>query len=289
MSNHIPPDAPFARHPWRAILDELGVRPSKGMGQNFLHDMGVVRRIIDVSKVGSDDTVLEVGPGLGVLTAALSERASRVVAVELDARLASRLRDRFKGSNVDIVEADFLKIEPADLSLVEPYGIVANLPYSVAAAAITHALESRARPNRMTVMVQREVAQRIVAAPPDMSVLAVGVQFHGVPKIRLRIGRGAFIPPPKVDSAVVQIDVRRDPPLVREHWPGFFAVVRAGFAQRRKRLANSLSSVMGLDKSAVEAACRRAGIDPSRRAETLTVEEWVDLYRQIGAVPSDAD
>jgi 16S rRNA (adenine1518-N6/adenine1519-N6)-dimethyltransferase len=269
------------RRPWRDLLAEIGVRPSKALGQNFLHDQGVVRRIVEIADIGDGDTVLEVGPGLGILTEALASRARRVIAVELDARLAEHLDASLSADNVRVVQADFLRVEPADLVGDEPYAMVANLPYSVAAAAIQHALEAEARPRHMTVMVQLEVAQRMIAHPPEMSVLSVAVQFHGTARIRMRIGPGAFVPAPKIDSAVVRIDVREQPLLPRGEWPRFFTLVRAGFSQRRKRLANALSNTLQSDKASVSEACLAAGVDPSRRAETLHVEEWLALHRQL--------
>ncbi|MBX6341132.1 MAG: 16S rRNA (adenine(1518)-N(6)/adenine(1519)-N(6))-dimethyltransferase RsmA [Thermomicrobiaceae bacterium] len=266
---------------WREILAELGVRPSRSLGQNFLHDRGIVRRIADVADLAPSDLVVEVGPGLGILTEELSRRAGEVIAVELDRRLAAYLRQRAREEmpNVHVVESDILTVDLAELTGRRPYVVVANLPYSVAAAAIEHLLESDHRPRRLVVMVQREVAERIVARPPEMSVLAVAVQFFASPRVAFRIGPGAFVPRPKVESAVLRIDVKDRPPLDGADRAAFFRLVRAGFAQRRKRLGNALAVGLDLPKAEVEEGLASAGIDPDRRAETLAVDEWVRAER----------
>ncbi|WP_238538469.1 16S rRNA (adenine(1518)-N(6)/adenine(1519)-N(6))-dimethyltransferase RsmA, partial [Nitrolancea hollandica] len=260
---------------WREILAELGVRPSKALGQNFLHDQKIVRRIAETAAIKPGDLVVEIGPGLGILTRELAKRAGEVIAVELDRRLAEHLRETAGSPNIRIVEADILKTDLTALTGGRPYTVVANLPYSIAAAAIEHLLESAHPPERLVVMVQREVAERIVARPPEMSVLATAVQFYGVPKIAFRIGPGAFIPAPKVESAVLQIDLHPRPPLAGAERARFFELVRAGFGQRRKRLANALASGLRQPKPVVEQRLTEASIAPDRRAETLTVADWL--------------
>lgn len=281
--------APTASESPRALLNRLGIQPSKARGQNFLHDPAIVRRIVGAAKLRPDDLVVEVGPGLGALTGQLAERAGGVIAVELDARLAAYLRQQFQGKCVEVIEGDILRIDLTHLTAGRPYKVVANLPYSVAAAVIEHLLESEARPTRLVVMVQREVAERIVAVPPKMSILAVAVRFFGEPRIAFRIGPGAFTPAPRVDSAVLTIDVAARPPLDREDREIFFRLVRAGFNQRRKHLANALAAGIDLPKQGVEARLRSSGIDPDRRAETLSVTEWLRLFRafQEGADAQD--
>ena len=266
------------RSDWRALLDELGVRPSRSKGQNFLHDPAIVRRIAEASEIAPGELVLEIGPGLGVLTRELAARAGRVIAVELDRRLAAHLAGAGI-AGVDVVEADILATDVAVLTGGQRYVVVANLPYNIAAAVIEHLLSSPARPQRLLVMVQREVAERIVARPPKMSILAVAVQFYGRPRVVLRVGPGAFIPAPKVESAVLRIDVAPEPPLPERAQAGFFRLVRAGFGQRRKQLANALAAGLRQPKATVEAALHEAGIAPERRAETLTVDDWLRLYR----------
>ncbi|MDP9375066.1 MAG: 16S rRNA (adenine(1518)-N(6)/adenine(1519)-N(6))-dimethyltransferase RsmA [Chloroflexota bacterium] len=287
-----PPAAgtPGARAATSAALRELAVRPSKGMGQNFLTDRRIVARIADAAELAPGATVVEVGPGLGVLTAELLARvgpAGRVIAVELDRRLAAHLRDDLvpehpAGAALEVVEADVLRRPPPALVPGDaPYALVANLPYNITSAILRHFLDSPRRPARLVVMVQREVAERIVARPPAMSILAVAVQFYGAARIGLHVGRGAFLPRPKVDSAVVRVDTRPRPPLPEEEIPPFFTLVGAGFGQRRKQLLNSLAAGLDLPKPALGAALVAAGIAPDRRAETLAVEDWLALYARL--------
>lgn len=271
---------------WRDVLRDLALRPSKGLGQNFLTDRGVVERIVAAAQVRPGQTVVEVGPGLGVLTrrllAAVGARG-QVVAVELDRRLAAYLREDL-GTHpaLDLVEADILARPPETLVPGDtPYDLVANLPYSVTSAVLRHFLDRPRRPRAMVVMVQREVAERIVARPPAMSVLAVAVQFYGEPAIVFRVGRGAFLPSPKVESAVVRVTLRPAPLLPEDELPAFFRLVNAGFAQRRKQLLNSLAARLPLDKGALATALTTVGIAPDRRAETLAVAEWLALHRAL--------
>jgi 16S rRNA (adenine1518-N6/adenine1519-N6)-dimethyltransferase len=268
----------------RRLLERLGVRPYKGWGQNFLIDPTVPRRMVEVAGVAPGEVVVEVGPGLGVLTEPLLAAGARVVAVEIDPRLAVYLRERFAGEErLRLVEGDMLRLAPDDL--VPPgqlYKVVANLPYSVTSAVLRHVLAGPRRPTQVVVMVQLEVAQRIVAAPPAMSLLAVSVQFFGRPRLALRVPAGAFYPVPEVDSAVVALAVA-PPPLPDVEHARFFRVVAAGFGQRRKTLVNSLAAGLGLARPVVLAGLAAAGIDPQQRAETLAVPDWVRLYRALAA------
>ncbi len=275
--------------PIRELLRELDLRPSKALGQHFLHDPKIVRRIADLAGLTHDDLVVEIGPGLGVLTRELAARAGKVIAIELDARLAEYLRRQFASTNVEIIHGDALTVDYAGLTGGRPYQVVANLPYSVATAIIERLLTDEHPPERLVVMVQREVAERLAARPPDMALLSVAAQFYATPRIAFRIGAGAFVPPPKVESAVIVLERRKETPLPREEHARFFRVVRAGFAQRRKRLANALAAGLGLPKEDVEAALVAAGIDPSRRAETLALEEWLKLYQALRERVRDAD
>ena len=261
---------------WWSTLHDLGIQPSKALGQNFLHDRGIVRRIADAAEISNADLVIEVGPGLGVLTQELAARAGDVIAIELDHRLAGYLRDRSL-PHTEIVERDILRTDMAALTGGRRYIVVANLPYSVAAAAISHLLESTAPPVRLVVMVQREVAERIVAAPPHMNLLSVSVQLFGSPRMMFNIGPGAFVPAPTVESTVIRIDVFAESAIGLESRKAFFQIVKAGFRQKRKQLANALAAAPGLTKETVEPALQACGIDPTRRAQTLSVDEWVRL------------
>jgi 16S rRNA (adenine1518-N6/adenine1519-N6)-dimethyltransferase len=263
---------------WRERMQALGLTPSKALGQNFLHDRGVVRRIAESADISRDDTVLEIGPGLGILTEELASRAGRVVAVELDARLAAYLPSVVP-ENVTIVNADALQIDPTQLAGSD-YVVVANLPYSVGNAILRRMQEADPPPRALTIMVQREVAERMAAAPPDMNLLAVAVQFYGTPRVLFRVGGGAFIPPPNVESAVVRIETRK-PLMPRNEHDAFFRVVHAGFAQKRKQLVNTLSSGLRIHRDLLVPAMRVARIEPTERPERLTVDDWVRLYHAL--------
>jgi 16S rRNA (adenine1518-N6/adenine1519-N6)-dimethyltransferase len=275
----------------RALLRDLAVRPSKGKGQNFLSDPAIVARIAAAAGLVPGDTVIEVGPGLGTLTKELVAQVrpgGQVIAVELDRRLVVYLRAALgQLPGLTIVEADVLRCPPeallADLPPDTPYTVVANLPYSITSAVLRHFLDSPRRPTRLVVMVQREVAERIVARPPDMSLLAVAVQYYSVPAIVMRLAPGAFIPRPKVESAVLRLDLPPAPPLPEADRAPFFALVAAGFSQRRKTVQNSLAAGLGLPKERVGDTLAAAGIAPARRAETLAVADWLALYARLHA------
>jgi 16S rRNA (adenine1518-N6/adenine1519-N6)-dimethyltransferase len=266
----------------REILRRHRLQPSKALGQIFLIDRRALERIVEAAELTPADTVLEVGPGVGQLTRLLSESAGRVVAVELDPRLIDVLRQELADRpNIELVQGDILALDPGALAGGRPYKVVANLPYYITSAAVRHLLEAQPSPQLLVLTVQREVAARMTAAPGDMSLLAVSVQFYGRPRRVARIPAGAFHPAPKVDSAVVRIDVYPEPAVQPADRQRFFQVVRAGFGQRRKQLRNALAAGLHLPAEEVEAALRRAGIQPQRRAETLSLEEWGRLSDQI--------
>lgn len=260
-------------HP-RHLLQRYGLHPKKGLGQNFLVDRAALQRIVAAADLQADDAVLEVGPGLGALTRLLATEAGRVVAVELDDRFIPVLREQLDGMpNVELIHGDILQLNPAAL-VGGPFKVVANLPYYITAAVLRHLLESTPRPNQMVLTVQMEVAQRLTAEPGDMSVLAISVQYYGQVRQIARIKAGSFYPRPKVDSAVVRVDLGREPTLTGVDEQYFFRVVRAGFSQKRKQLHNSLRTGLGIPAESVEAALEAAGIDARRRAETLSLDEW---------------
>lgn len=262
-------------------LRRLDTRARKGLGQNFLVDKHALDRIVAAAKLTLDDYVIEVGPGLGVLTQELAKEAGRVVAVELDATMAAALREKFADSNnVEIIEADILDCAPE--SLVPPgcdYKVVGALPYNIASAVLRRFLETERKPVIIVAVVQKEVAQSIAARPGDMSLLSVGVQLYGKPSVVKIIPPCSFYPQPKVDSAVVRIDVYRDPPVKVDDEAAFFTVVRGGFSTPRKQLRNSLSHGTGVTPQESSDLLDGAGIDPKRRAETLSIAEWAALYR----------
>jgi 16S rRNA (adenine1518-N6/adenine1519-N6)-dimethyltransferase len=275
-------------------LREHGVRSDTRLGQHILVDPRAIERIVEAAELTETDVVLEVGPGPGTLTVHLARLAGRVVAVELDERMLAPLKDVLgEQENVRIVHGDILEQDVAKLVGGGRYKVGANLPYYVTSAVLRHVFESSVRPERLVVTVQREVAERIVGRPrrgqrrrkqkagPRMSLLAVSVQFYGVPHIVACIPAGAFRPVPAVDSAVVRVDLYDPLPWGEVDVQRFFAVVRAGFAQSRKQLRNTLIHNLGLPAERVSAGLEAAGIDGRRRAETLSVREWVGLSNAI--------
>lgn len=258
------------------LLRRYNLRPDKRFGQNFLADEAILAKVADAAGVDSTTRVLEIGPGLGGLTRVLAGRAAQVVAVELDERLLPALNEVVQPfANVRVVAGDILQFAPQALMGAAPYVVAANIPYNITSAILRHLLESwSARPQRLALMVQREVAERICAQPGDLSLLGLSVQVYGNPQIAARIPAGAFYPPPKVDSAVVRVDVYAQPRIPLAQLETFFKLARAGFAQKRKTLRNALRSGSGLQVEQVDALLDAAKIDGMRRAETLTLDEW---------------
>ncbi|MGC9468199.1 MAG: 16S rRNA (adenine(1518)-N(6)/adenine(1519)-N(6))-dimethyltransferase RsmA [Anaerolineae bacterium] len=291
----------------RTILHRYDLWPRKSLGQNFLVDPTAPARIAACADLGPEDTVLEVGAGVGALTAALAARAGRVIAVETDPQLVEVLHEELGGlDNVEIVHGDIMELKPSVLLGIDTlsdedrgiplwgprlphYRVVSNLPYYITNAVVRHLLEADVRPAQMVLTVQREVAQRMAAKPGDMSLLSVSVQLYGDVRRCLRLGRGAFHPVPNVDSAVVRIDVYEDLPISVGDVGLFFEIARAGFAQRRKQLRNSLSSTLQLDPNRVEAALEAQGIDHRRRAETLSIEAWGKVYAGLAPLMAQPD
>lgn len=269
-----------------ALLRAHGLQPRKKLGQNFLADPVALGRIVAAAELSSDDLVVEVGAGVGTLTRLLAEHAGRVVALELDNGLVGILREELADlSNVEICHGDVLGFSTAEFPH-RGFKVIGNLPYYITSAVLRHFLAHLPRPELMVVTVQREVADRIVAGPGQMSLLAVSVQFYGQPRVVTRVPAGAFYPAPKVDSAVMRIDVGEDPAVsleegIDEAW--FFRVVRAGFSQKRKMLRNSLSAGLTLSPAAVGALLEAAAVDARRRAETLNLEEWARVASALGS------
>ena len=267
-----------------ALLRAHDLRPRKDLGQNFLADPVALGRIVAAADLTPEDVVVEVGAGVGTLTRLLAQQAGRVIAVEIDERLVEVLRSQLSGRpNVRIVQGNVLTLTDPDLSHLG-YKVVGNLPYYITSAILRRFLEREPRPGVMVVTVQREVAERIVAGPGNMSLLAISIQFYGRPRIVARIQAGAFYPPPKVDSAVLRIDVGKQPAVVLGEALDerrFFRTVRAGFAQKRKTLRNALSAGLDVSPAHVEETLTGVGVDPRRRAETLTLEEWAQIARAL--------
>lgn len=259
-------------------------RAKRSLGQNFLVDRRVLARIVDAAELSPTDQVLEIGPGRGILTERLAESAGRVTAVELDDALVERLSARFADRpSVRIVAGDARTVEVGELLDVSAgYKLVANLPYYAATPIVRRFLEMDDGPSLMVVMVQREVARAMTASPGQMSLLSVATQLYASPRIIASVPPRAFRPPPKVTSAVVRIDVYDRPALRLRSEREFFDLVRAGFSARRKQLRNALSQGLSLPTADVERLLARAGIDPKRRAETLSLAEWGSLHEAAG-------
>jgi 16S rRNA (adenine1518-N6/adenine1519-N6)-dimethyltransferase len=267
----------------KGLLRHFDLRARKGLGQHFLIDGEVLGLITSAAELAPADVVVEVGPGLGVLTRELAQKAGRVIAIELDGKLAALLRETMASfNNVIIINDDVLKIEPGALLKEQkvkfPYKVVANLPYYITSLVLRHFLEASAKPQMMIVMVQKEVAEAIAAKPGDMSILSVSIQFYGAPRIVSYVPAQSFYPAPKVDSAILRVDLYPQPKVAVDEG-SFFELVRAGFAAPRKQMANSLAQGLGRAKAEVLPLLERADIASQRRAETLSLEEWARLWR----------
>jgi 16S rRNA (adenine1518-N6/adenine1519-N6)-dimethyltransferase len=269
-----------------SILRQHGLRADKKLGQNFLQDPAALERIVAAAEIGADDPVLEIGPGLGSLTRHLAVRATTVTAIELDQALIPILESVLAPfPNVRIIQGDILKFPPASLVDQDDYLVVANVPYYITSAIFRHLLASPPRPRRIVLTVQKEVAERVCAEPGDMSLLALSVQVYGRPTIAASIPAEAFHPAPKVDSAVIRVDIYPEPVVPPAALGQFFRLAKAGFSQKRKTLRNSLSAGLAISPEAASQLLNRAEIDPQRRAETLSLEEWGSLCRIQGSAP----
>lgn len=273
----------------RKLLHAHGIRPRKKLGQNFLTDAGRIDEVITAADVQPGDTVVEVGPGLGTLTTRLADRAKRVIALELDQGIIPALTEATKDyTNLEIRHEDVLKTDTG--LLPRPYKVIANVPYYITSKILEHFLAGDNKPDTMTVTIQKEVAERVVAGPPKMSVLAISVQLYGNPQIAAQIPRQAFWPVPEVDSAVLRItDIGKNLSQVLGDVTEaeFFSTVRAGFAEKRKQLHNTLARNAGVSHEDAVEVLRQEGIMPTRRAETLTIPEWVSVTRALKALGSN--
>ncbi len=263
----------------KKILKKYSIKPSKRLGQNFLIDKNVLKKIIEAAELKPDDIVLEIGPGLGILTLELAKRVKKVIAVEKDRRMCDilfEMLDVRNVRNVEIVNQDILKFDPYTLNPI-PYTLIANLPYYITSPVIRKFLECNiTRPRYMILMVQKEVAQRICAKPPRMNILAVAVQFYARPEIINYVSRNSFWPQPKVDSAIIKIIPKPIPKINTEK---FFQLVKSGFSSKRKMLKNNLSST-SLGARKIEKILKKIGLNPKIRAENLTINDWLRLYNE---------
>ena len=273
----------------KRLLRQSGLKAKKGLGQHFLIDEKALETIVIAAELSPEDIVIEVGPGLGVLTIELARRAGKVIAVELDTKLASLLKRRLASlPNVNIVNADILKVSPSQLLGGENnYKVVANLPYYVTSPILRYFVEASPKPSLMVVMVQKEVGIAIAASPGKMSLLAISLQVYSKPKIISYVSSQSFYPPPKVDSAIVRFDLFPEPAVKIVDIDGFFKVVRCGFSSPRKQLRNSLAHGLEVKPAEVGLLLEKARIEPQRRAETLSLEEWARLYEVLAASKKD--
>ncbi len=286
-------------------------KPKKHLGQNFLQDRGVLKEIVGAAEIQPDDIILEIGPGLGILTAKLAKRAKRVIAIEKDERLVKILKKKFKDfKKIEIIKGDVLQTNIKNViaserakrpsvaisddnynnttGLLRPtsgrarndkmyYKVVANLPYYITSPVIRKFLEAENQPRLMVLMVQKEVAERICAKPPNMSLFAVACQLYSKPEIIKIVKKESFWPKPKVDSAIIKLKIKKSqpPPEFREK---FFKIVKAGFSSPRKQLKNNLKKFF---RDKTEKILEKAGINPTRRAETLSIEDWLKIYNVV--------
>ncbi len=263
----------------KKLLQKYNVCPNRILGQNFLIDEESLAKIVAAANITKDDLILEVGPGAGVLTRELASRAKKVVAVEKDGQMTAVLIDVLAGyPNVQVINEDILKY--LECFEEEKYKVVANIPYYLTSQLIRQLLEKENQPEEIVLLVQKEVAERICANQGKMSILSISVQIYGDPEIIAIVEKDKFWPAPEVDSAILKIsNIRKDSiDTEKEH---FFEIIKAGFSAKRKTLANNLSKKLQLEKSQVEKILQKIGIDPKQRAESLSIEDWKNLAKEI--------
>ena len=264
--------------------------PKKYLGQNFLFDPSILHRIVEAADIKHNDTVVEIGPGYGTLTKLLAMVAKKVIAIELDIELYSKLKEDIKRfPNIELIHGDALKYPYEEL---EPFKVVSNIPYYITTPIIFRLIEARKNLKSITLTIQKEVAKRIIGKPntKDYGVLSIVIQYYGKPELKFIIPKGAFRPVPKVDSAVIHIDILDEPRIKVMDEKLFFRIVKTAFSQRRKTLANALKSITPflppLTKGetggvSIKEILISAGIEPNRRAETLSLEEFARLTDYI--------
>ena len=262
----------------KALLESYAVQPKKSLGQNFMHDPNMLDKVVKAADVTGSDIVVEVGAGTGALTDVLARVAGQVFAIEIDERMRPLLEERFEErENVYLVFGDILKTDVNALLAADDYLVVANMPYYISTAILWRFLEARRAPRRLVVTMQYEVAERIIGTQGAMHLLSMAVQFYGEPSIMGKLSPAVFWPRPNIDSAIVRIETHTEPPVNVPSRAAFFRVLRAGFRLKRKQLKNSLGSGLGIRAREAAALLQAAGVDPQRRAETLSLQEWARL------------
>ncbi|MCL2869592.1 16S rRNA (adenine(1518)-N(6)/adenine(1519)-N(6))-dimethyltransferase RsmA [Candidatus Saccharibacteria bacterium] len=263
-------------------------QPRKSLGQHWLKDRTILADIVDFAGVTSSDTVLEIGPGQGYLTSMLLGVAKQVVAVEIDADLAKKLPGQFPGKNLEVITGDFLAFDLRQLPA--GYKVVANIPYYITAAVVRTLLTAANKPTSITLLVQKEVAERLAAKPGDMSVLAISAQFYANVTLGFVVQAKYFTPPPKINSQLVRLTISR--PFLEREFQGmalkglqdekeFFKLVRVGFSNKRKKLVSNLAVGYQIDKQVVETLFAKLGLSPEIRAQDLSLDDWQKLYKNI--------
>lgn len=266
------------------ILKKYGLRANKKLGQNFLINEEIINQIIEKADVNKNDTIIEIGPGLGSLTAKLLENANKVIAIELDSNMSNILKERFcLYDNFELIEKDVLKVDLNEI--VEKYDsvkVVANLPYYITTPIIMKLLEERLKLKSITVMVQKEVGERFCAVPnsKEYGAITISINYYTKPEIIIDVPKENFEPMPEVDSCVIKLDVRDVPPVDLKNEKEFFNLIKAGFSQRRKTINNSLAS-MGISKEKIKSVLEKLGIDSKLRAENLTMEQFADISNNM--------
>lgn len=267
---------------WRALLKKHRIKPTKSMGQNFLIETDVVEEIVEIAGIGQGDLVVEIGPGMGILSRQILSSGATLIAVELDRELAGLLRnDLANQPSFTLIEQDARYLKPEDLTESKPYQVVANLPYSVATVILRTLMESDHPPTRMTVMVQREVAERMTAQPGEMSLLGLATDLYAAAEIVMIVPAEVFVPPPKVESAVVQMNTRPELRGTAEMRERMFELATMAFQRKRKTLSNGLSMGLGQPKAEMDRILSSIGIDPMRRPQTLNVDEWLRVAEAL--------
>jgi 16S rRNA (adenine1518-N6/adenine1519-N6)-dimethyltransferase len=260
----------------KKLLRTYGAWPNKDLGQHFLTDKNVLEKMIETADLNKNDVVVEVGPGIGIMTKELVKRAKKVHAIEIDPKIAEILSTIcIKYPNLNIVRGDIRDFNPKGIG---KYKVVANLPYYITSHIIKKFLEEKNKPETITVLIQREVAERICAKPGRMSILAVAVQFYGIPEIQELVSPLSFFPSPKVYSAILKIKVFKEPIFEDVDTKLFFRLVKAGFGEKRKMLSNSMSGGLGIEKELADKLLKGAGVEPTLRAERLTLDDWRRIY-----------
>lgn len=255
--------------------------PNKSLGQHWLHDRSVLAHIADCAELAADDTVLEIGPGLGTLTSELLRRSQKVIAVEFDRELARKLPGQFPGKNLEVIESDILSFDYS--TLPAGYKVVANVPYYITSKIVKSLMTASNKPSVAVLLVQKEVAERLAAAPGDMSILAVSAQLFAEVTLGDIVPAKLFTPPPKVDSRVVVLRTRTTPLFTDVSESEFFRVVKAGFSAKRKKLRSSLSGGLSISKQDAEQLLEKAAISPDSRAEELDLDDWYRLAKIVNA------